>query len=122
MENNKVVMSLEDYTKIVLENAELKRTLSEYKRKIVCEVEEKINDSLIYRLDKTQTIELLEEKDQRRVFSRVGLYSWSLDSIARNNYFISTKEEVEKLAFEQIKKIANAHLNEILDKEEECEE
>lgn len=122
MEENKVIMSLEAYSKLILENSELKRTLSDYKRKILNEVEEQISESLIYRMNEEEVVKLLEEKNKEKIFSKFNLYSWTLKNIVERNFYILSKEDVENYFIERVRYYANDHLNDLLSKKREVEE
>lgn len=122
MEDNKVIMTLEAYTKLVLENAELKRTLNDYKRKILNEVDETISESLIYRMNEEETTKLLEEKIKDKIFNKLNIYSWTLRSIVEKNFYILSKEDVEEYCIERIRYYANDHLNDLLKEKKEVEE
>lgn len=122
MEDNKVIMTLETYTKLVLENAELKRTLSDYKRKILNEVDEKISESLIYKMNEEETIKLLEEKNKENIFRKFGLYTWTLKDIVERNFYILSKEDVENYFIERVRYYANDHLNDLLKEKKEAQE
>jgi len=103
MEENKVIMSLEEYTKLIIENNNLKTTLKGLEKRIKDKLCEKFSEQRIYAMSKEEVIDLIVEKDFMKICNNVGAYSYIL---------------VITMFIEEVKKIAKKHLESILEKEE----
>lgn len=117
---NQVTMSLEEYTKLVLEKQKLEIQLNSLKRRAESKIEEEIKDSLINNLSKEETVQWLSS-DPKSLLSKFGPYSWTYTSIA-NDVLILKEEEVKDMAVTLITKMLNSHLNDILEKENQSNE
>lgn len=123
MENeSKVVLSLEDYTKLILENNDLKNILRRCEGKARQKVyEETIRDSEIGYLTKEKCEEWLSKENKKYGSYMLGqfAYSWQMKSIAED-YPMFQISELEGWALERIKELIGKRLDEL--KEEERKE
>lgn len=115
---NMVTLSLEDYTKLIIELENAKRTLATYKKNILKGVRELINDSKIY--DQNNKDELfkdlsLDEEGLLRKYT--SNYSWRYSSIAEENSYIMSVEEVKYSCAEIIRQMINEKIKDIIDSE-----
>lgn len=117
MEENKVIMTLEQYTNLILENNNLKRLVEGYKQKIESEIRSEMK--IDFRsLSKEKVVGFLEETNHRRLLEAF-YYSWSLRDISKENFSIMTLEEIEKKALSIISKELNERLERIIEEEKE---
>ena len=86
---NMVTISLEDYTKMVVELHDLKGLVAGYKRKIARCVEEEIHYSAIESIGTTtECWNLLSSSDESLLRKFTNDYSWRWESISRDNFDI----------------------------------
>ena len=109
-------MSLEEYTKIILEKQKLELQLKALSKKAERKIEE-VKDSLINNLNKEDTIKWLNE-ETKKLLSQFGPYSWTYTSIA-NDILIINEQEVKDMTVTVITRMLNSHLNDILEREEQ---
>ena len=114
---NTVTMSLEEYTKLVVENTMLKNKIEGLKLQAEKNVVERIREHLIDNLNKEETLKFLDASDKVLLNKFSEDYSWTWDSIARQSLVMSP-EEVRNCAVFQIKKMLNAHLGYLTEKED----
>lgn len=114
---NQVTMSLEEYTKIILEKQKLELQLKALSKKAERKIEEEVKDSLINNLNKEDTIKWLNE-EPKKIVSQFCPYSWTFTSIA-NDVLIFNEQELKDMAVTVISKMLNSHLNDILEREEQ---
>lgn len=117
MEENKVIMTLEQYTNLILENNNLKRLVEGYKQKIESEIKGEMKIKF-HSLSKEKVVGFLEETNHRHLLETF-YYSWSLRDISKANFNIMTLEEIEKKALSIISKGLNERLERIIEEEKE---
>lgn len=113
---NTVSMSLEEYTKIILEKQKLELQLRALEQKAERRIEEEINDSLIYNLNKEDTISWIKEEDHNKLLNQFGPYSWTYSSIA-SDVLVFSEQEIKNMTITVIMKLLNSHLNDLLESE-----
>lgn len=115
---NQVIMSLDDYTKLITENALLKNKMQGLKSRAEQEIQNDIKDSLISNMPKEKVILYLEEENHNKVLDALYSYnsSWHWESIA-SKYLIITSEEAKEMAYAAITKCLNYRLADINEEE-----
>lgn len=116
---NQVIMSLEDYTKLITENALLKTKMQGLKHRAETQIEDDIKTNLINNMPKEKVVSYLEEKNKNKVVDDLASYnsSWHWESVARQNVVI-TPEEAKEMAYGIIIKCLECRLADINSKEE----
>jgi len=112
-EQNKVIMSLEEYTKLVIENNNLKNTLRGIRNQVISKICDKISEARIHAMTRDQLIALIDQKDVSKICDAVGTYTYSLEYI--DTFGVFSVDEVKVMFVEEVKKIANDHLQYLLD-------
>lgn len=117
---NVVTMSLEEYTKLIIENNNLKLVISNYKREALRKVDEEIRESKINSIQTSEEVKkYLNLSDERLLNEFTSVYSWTWKSIADNCYNVFTAQEIKDMATAEIKRMLDERLKDLLDKEEE---
>lgn len=115
-----VTMSLEEYTKIVVENTNLKMQLAGLKKKSVDKAFEEIKDSAI---DRIPTIDDCQKMLSAGMDTLLGnyasSYSWTWRSIAEDSYGLFSEQEIKELVAGEIKKRIDYKCKELIEKEKE---
>lgn len=121
--DNVVTMSLEEYTKLVVENTNLKMQLAGLKKKSIDKAFEEIKDSAI---DRIPTIDVCQKALSAGVDTLLGnyasSYSWTWRSIANDSYGLFNEQEIKELVAGEIKKRIDCKCKELIEKEKEKEE
>lgn len=115
-----VTMSLEEYTKIVVENTNLKMQLAGLKKKSIDKAFLEIKDSAI---DRIPTIDVCQKVLSAGVDTLLGnyasSYSWTWRSIAEDSYGLFSEQEIKELVAGEIKKRIDYKCKELIEKEKE---
>ena len=120
---NMVTISLEDYTKMVVELHDLKGLVAGYKRKISRCTEEEIHYSAIESIGTTtECWNLLSNSDDTLLRKFTNDYSWRWESISRDNFDILTPQQVKDTAVGLIKRAISDRLQQLKEKEDEAAE
>jgi hypothetical protein len=120
---NMVTISLEEYTKMVVELHDLKGLVAGYKRKIARCVEEEIHYSAIESIGTTtECWNLLSSSDESLLRKFTNDYSWRWESISRDNFDILTPQQTKDTAVGLIKKAISDRLQQLKEKEDEAAE
>ena len=115
---NTVTMNLEDYEKLIRENVELKTILKGLKKKAEEEVEDKIRDSEINRLNSDKCKEILNSKDEKKILRALtNAYDWTWRDIASNCYVFS-EQDVIQIALTKVTRAVSDRLSDALYEEE----
>ena len=122
MNENIVTMSLDDYTKLIVENHDLKNLVSGIRRKVENEVEEKIMNGRINALNtREEVLKKMELLDTSLLCEFTTGYSYTWERISRDSYDIVSVEEVKALVASKIKYFLNERLKEIIEEEKDKE-
>lgn len=115
-----VTMSLEEYTKLVVENTNLKMQLASLKKKSIDKAFEEIKDSAI---DSIPTIDACQKallaSIETLLSNYASSYSWTWRSIAEDSYGLFSEQELKQLVAGEIKKRIDYKCKELIEKEEE---
>ena len=118
MNENIVTMSLEDYTKLVIENNDLKRLIEGIREKAQSEIEEKIMNSRISNLNTKEEVKNWFDKEGYILLDKfTNGYSYTWERISKDTYGIVKIEEVKTMAVSIVKDCLNERLNEIIEDE-----
>ena len=111
---NIVTMNLEEYTALIKENCKLSEKLNGLRNNAIKRVREEIKDSLINRLTEEECVGWLS-KDKKDVLQNfTNCYSWTFQKIA-DDVCVLTEEDVKSIFFEQIIKMINGRLNDLIE-------
>lgn len=118
--DNVVTMSLEEYTKLVIENTNLKSKLANLKKKSLDKAFEEIKDSTI---DKIQTsddcLDALSYDLDKLLSIYASSYSWTWRLIAEDSYGLFSEQEIKELVAGEIKKRIDYKCKELVEDEKE---
>lgn len=115
---NTVTMNLKDYENLIRENVELKTILKSLKKKAEEEVEDKIRDCEINRLNSNQCKDFLNSKDEQKLLKTfTSGYDWTWRDIAAKCY-VFVEQDVKKIALEKIARALMDRLSDALYEEE----
>lgn len=121
--DNVVTMSLEEYTKLVVENTNLKMQLSNLKKKSIDRAFDEIKDSTIDRLSTIEDCQKALSLSLDSVLSNyASSYSWTWRGIAGDSYGLFTEQEIKELVAGEIKKRINEKCKELIEEEKEVNE
>ena len=121
--DNVVTMSLEEYTKLVVENTNLKMQLSNLKKKSIDRAFEEIKDSTIDRLPTIEACQKALSLNLDSILSNYGSsYSWTWRGIANDSYGLFTEQEIKELVAGEIKKRIDEKCKELIDIEKDKNE
>lgn len=117
---NMVTLSLEDYTKMVIELHDLRGLVAGYRRKIKNRVQEEVRYSSIESIGTTtECWSLLSSSDDNLLSRFSNNYSWRWKDIAEENFNIMTEAQVKNLAVSLIKEAVSDRLKDLKDKEDD---
>ena len=120
--DNVVTMSLEEYTKLVVENTNLKMQLSNLKKKSIDRAFDEIKDSTIDRIQSIEECKKALKLSLNSILSNYSSsYSWTWRSIANDSYGLFTEQEIEELVASEIKKRIDEKCKELIAKENDKE-
>lgn len=115
-----VTMSLEEYTKLVVENTNLKMQLAGLKKKSIDKAFDEIKDSAI---DRIPTIDICQKALSASVDTLLGnyasSYSWTWRNIAEDSYGLFSEQEIKELVAGEIRKRLDYKCKELIEKEKE---
>ena len=116
---NQVILSLEDYTKLITENALLKNKMEGLKHRAKTQIEDDIKANLINNMPKEKVISYLEEENKKKVLNDLYSYnsSWHWESLA-SQHIVITPQEAQEMAYGIIVKCLESRLSDINSKEE----
>lgn len=116
---NQVIMSLEDYTKLITENALLKSKMQNLKQRAEIQIQDDIKTNFINSLPKDKVVSYLEEKNHDKVLNDLSSYnsSWHWESLA-NQHLIVTAQEAKEMAYSLIARCLETRLFDINSEEE----
>ena len=118
--DNTVTMSLEEYTKLIVENVNLKMQLNNLKKKSIDKAFEQINDSTIDRISSIEECQNALKLNLDRILKDYSSsYSWTWSGISNDSYGLFTEQEIKELVASEIKKRINEKCNELIDKEKD---
>ena len=111
---NQVIMSLEDYTKLITENALLKTKMQGLKHKAESQLEDDVKTGYINQLTKERVVSYLEEKNKEKVINDLASYnsSWHWESIAKQ-FIVISPEEAKEMTYGVIIRCLNCRLEDI---------
>lgn len=118
MENeNKVIMSLEEYTKLIIENNDLKNLLRRCERRVKdCMNDDAIKNYEIENMAKEKCEEWLRTTNDRYMLGQLS-YSHQIKNLNEMYPMFSIKE-IEGWALERIKSLLENHLEELKEQEQ----
>lgn len=117
---NMVTLSLEDYTKMVIELHDLRGLVAGYRRKVKNRIQEEIRYSSIESIGTTtECWSLLSSSDDNLLSKFSNNYSWKWKDIVEENFNIMTEAQVKNLAVSLIKEAISDRLKELKDKEDD---
>jgi len=120
---NMVTLSLEEYTKMVIELHDLRGLVAGYRRKIKNRVQEEIHYSSIESIGSTtECWSLLSSSDDSLLSKFSSNYSWRWKDIAEENFNIMSETQVKNSAVSLIKEAISDRLKELKEKEDEAAE
>lgn len=120
---NVVTMSLEEYTKIVVENTNLKVQLSNLKKKSIDKAFEEIKDSTIDRLSTIDVCQKALNLSLENILSNyASSYSWTWRGIANDSYGLFSEQEIKELVASEIRKRINEKCKELIEIEKDKNE
>lgn len=118
--DNTVTMSLEEYTKLVVENTNLKFKLDSLKKKSVDKAFEEIKDSSIDRIATIDDCQKALKFNLDKILSEyASSYSWTWRGIANDSYGLFTEQEIKELVASEIKKRIDEKCKELIDVEKD---
>lgn len=117
---NIVTMSLEEYTKLVIENTNLKFKLDSLKKKSVDKAFEEIKDSTIDRISSIEECQNALKLSLDSILNNyASSYSWTWRGIANDSYGLFTEQEIKELVACEIKKRIDEKCKELIDVEKD---
>lgn len=120
---NIVTLSLEEYTKLIIENHDLKGVVAGYKRKVEVDVDEELHLSYIDSIKtKAECWKWLSSSDEELLKKFSDNYSWRWESISERNYGICSTTQVKNTAVRLIKKRLNERMADVAGEEEDSKE
>ena len=118
-----VTMSLEEYTKLVVENTTLKNKLQALKSKAIDKAFEEIHDSYIERIPTSEdAIKYMEYSVEALLGKFASTYSWTWRNIASESYGIVTEAEIKELTASEIKQRIDYRCKDLIESEKEVKE
>ena len=120
---NMVTLSLEEYTKLIIENHDLKGVVAGYKRKVEADVDEELHLNYIDSIKtKAECWKWLSSSDEELLKKFSDGYSWRWESISERNYGICSTAQVKNIAVMLIKRRLNERIADVTDEEEGSKE
>lgn len=120
--DNVVTMSLDEYTKLVVENTNLKFKLDSLKKKTVDKAFEEIKDSTIDRIATSEDAQkALALPLDRLLANYASSYSWTWRGIANDSYGLFCEQEVKELVAGEIRKRIDDKCKDLIGEEKEKE-
>lgn len=117
---NMVTMSLEEYTKLVVENTNLKFKLDSLKKKSVDKAFEEIKDSAIDRISSIEDCQNALKLSLDSILNNyASSYSWTWRGIVNDSYGLFTEQEIKELVAGEIKKRIDEKCKELIDIEKD---
>lgn len=114
LNENVVTMSLDDYTKLIIENHNLKQTLLGIKKKVKRDVEETIYYVKISSINsKDEVIKLLDADENTLLSKFTENYDWTWRNISERNNDIVDAQEVKEMAIAEIKHLLHERLGDL---------
>lgn len=116
--DNVVTMSLEEYTKLVIENANLKSTLNGLKNKAIHSAYDEIKTDYIEKINSIETAENALQLPLNKLLSEyTSGYSWKWHNIADESYGILNANEIKELVASEIRKLIKEKYSELKEDE-----
>lgn len=116
--DNVVTMSLEEYTKLVIENTNLKFKLDSLKKKTIDQAFSEITDSVINRIPTIEDAQTALGLSLDRLLSNyASAYSWTWRNIANDSYGLFCEQEIKELVASEIRKRIDDRCKDLMDEE-----
>lgn len=118
--DNVVTMSLDEYTKLVVENTNLKFKLDSLKKKSIDKAFGEIKDSTIDRISTSDECQQALSLSLDRLLSNyASSYSWTWRGIANDSYGLFCEQEIKELVAGEIRKRINDKCKDLMAEEKE---